>query len=141
MADENNKDMDQQNQEEHNKYEIKNWDDLLKFTRRSYLRTVEELTKIQERTENTVKSLIETGSSYSKESSNVIKDWADMVGDTVGKFQKNSQHLFTKATDRAAKELNINIPFQKEFQDLFSNVQKNIDSIFNKMQNSEDEKE
>jgi hypothetical protein len=117
-------------------YELNSWDDLLKFTRRNYLKTVEELTRVQEKTENSLKKLMETGTSYSKESQNVIKDWSEMLNNSFQKFQKNSQHLFQKATNRAAKELNFNIPFQKEVEELVDSVQKNIKSIFDKFQKS-----
>ncbi len=120
--------------EEVHKYKIQSWDDLLKFTRRNYLKTVEELTKLQENTEGTLKRLIETGTSYSKESTNVIKEWAETMNNSFKKFQKNTEHLFQKASDRAAKELNINVPFQKEVGEWVESVQSNIKSIFDKFQ-------
>jgi DNA-binding protein H-NS len=130
MPEEKNENLE--SNEEHHHYEVNNWDDLLKFTRRNYLKTVEELTKLQEETETTLKKLIETGTSYTKESSNVIKNWVETINGSLGKFQKNTQHLFTRASDRAAKELNINIPFKKEVEELVDTVQKNIKSIFEK---------
>ncbi len=120
-------------------YEMNSWDELLKFTRRNYLKTVEELTKVQEHTEKSLKQLIETRTSYSKESSNVIKEWSDMLNDSFQKFQSNSEHLMRKARDRAAKELNINIPFQKEIDDFVDSVQKNMKSIFEKLNKKGDE--
>lgn len=124
----------QETNEEIHKYKIQNWDDLLKFTRRNYIKTVEELTRLQENTEGTLKRLIETGTSYSKESTNVIKEWAETMNDSFKKFQKNTEHLFQKASDRAAKELNINVPFQKEVGEWVESVQTNIKSIFDKFQ-------
>ncbi len=123
-------------EEEIHHYEINSWDDLLKFTRRNYLKTIEELTRLQEKTENSLKQLMETGTSYSKESQNVIKDWSEMLNHSFQKFQKNSQHMFQKASNRAAKELNINLPFQKEVEELVDSVQKNVKSIFDKFQKS-----
>lgn len=118
--------------EEEDHFHINNWDDLLKFTRRNYLKTVEELTKLQEETEQMVKKLISKQTSYNKESTNVVKDWMEMLGESFDKFQKNSQKLLAKASDRATKELNINMPFKKEIEDLVNTVQKNIKSIFEK---------
>jgi hypothetical protein len=44
--------------------------------------------------------------------------------------------MFQKASNRAAKELNINLPFQKEVEELVDSVQKNVKSIFDKFQKS-----
>ncbi len=124
---------DRTNDSDSDAYQMDSWDDLLKFTRRNYMKTVEELTKVQEQTEKSLKQLMETRASYSKESSNVIKEWSDMINGSFMKFQSSTNHLIKKARDRAAKQLNINFPFQKELDEFVDSVQENLKSIFDKL--------
>ncbi len=107
------------------------WRKLLEDSRNNYLSVVQSLSKMQKQIEKIMMGTSENSVSYQTELTTLLTNWVE-IGNSV---REDLHKIFSENLKTTFDNLSLDLPFKKELDDIYKNIQSSFEKYFSNLKN------